>query len=129
MKRYIVDTDVLIACLRDYRWAIEKVASIYDSGIAVAYTPVTAAEVFRGMRSKEETSTRAFLARLDCIPITQKIGEIAGEYLRTYSKSHGLEIADALIVATASVSNSILLTMNKKHYPMKDVKVEILAPS
>jgi predicted nucleic acid-binding protein len=41
--------------------------------------------------------------------------------LRQYRKSHGVEIADALIAAAAVANRAELWTRNRKHYPMKDV--------
>jgi predicted nucleic acid-binding protein len=43
---------------------------------------------------------------------------LAGEYLNTYAKSHDLQIADALIAATASIAGEELATLNTKHFPM-----------
>ena len=49
------------------------------------------------------------------------IGRKAGAYLRSYAKSHSVQLGDALIAACASVENLQLWTLNRKHYPMKDV--------
>ena len=42
-------------------------------------------------------------------------------YLRQYGKSHGVEIADALIAASAVANRATLWTRNRKHYPMKEL--------
>src|SRR5712692_5043563 len=39
-------------------------------------------------------------------------------YLARYAKSHGVEIADALVAAAAAVSGLRLWTLNRKLYPM-----------
>jgi hypothetical protein len=46
----------------------------------------------------------------------------AGQYLKSYAKSHGVQLGDALIAACGSVENLQLWTLNRKHYPMKDVE-------
>jgi predicted nucleic acid-binding protein len=46
---------------------------------------------------------------------------VAGALLRQYKKSHGLEIADALIAAAAIQNQAALWTRNRKHYPMKNL--------
>jgi len=51
------------------------------------------------------------------------MGKKAGEYLQSYAKSHGLELGDALIAASAHITNVPLWTLNKKHYPMKDIRL------
>ena len=51
------------------------------------------------------------------------IGRRAGGYLRQFRRSHGLDIGDALIAATAAVHGCALWTRNRKHYPMKDIEL------
>ena len=46
---------------------------------------------------------------------------MAGKWLVKYRRSHGIEIADALIAASAVENNAELWTGNRKHYPMKDL--------
>ena len=56
-----------------------------------------------------------------CVPVDAEIGRKAGEYLRLYRRSHGVELGDALIAATASAHGLKLWTRNRKHYPMREV--------
>ena len=53
------------------------------------------------------------------LPIDEEAGRQAGNFLRRYRQSHGIEIADALIGAAANRAE--LWTRNRKHYPMKEV--------
>lgn len=46
----------------------------------------------------------------------------AGDLMRRFRPSHGLELGDALIAATASLHGLRLWTRNRKHYPMRDLK-------
>ena len=39
---------------------------------------------------------------------------------RSWGKSHGVGLNDALIAATARRSGRVLWTLNDKHYPMLD---------
>ncbi|MFH1436826.1 MAG: type II toxin-antitoxin system VapC family toxin, partial [Pseudomonadota bacterium] len=57
------------------------------------------------------------------LPVTDVIGKKAGQYLKEFNKSHGLEIADALIAASASHYRMQLWTLNTRHYPMTDIKL------
>jgi len=50
------------------------------------------------------------------------MGRQAGAYLARYARSHGVEIADALIAAAATTAGLHLWTLNRKHYPMEDVR-------
>jgi hypothetical protein len=51
-----------------------------------------------------------------------RVGRRAGAYLARYARSHGLELADAVVTAAATTSGVRLWTLNRKHYPMPDVR-------
>jgi predicted nucleic acid-binding protein len=51
-----------------------------------------------------------------------RAGRQAGAYLARFRKSHGVEIADALIAAAATTAGLRLWTLNRKHFPMRDVR-------
>jgi predicted nucleic acid-binding protein len=82
---------------------------------------VTTAEIWAGARSQEQEETARFFQILTCAVTTQEIGELAGAFLRQYSKSHSLKIGDALIAATAVQNRAQLWTRNRKHYPMPEL--------
>src|SRR4030066_408253 len=73
-------------------------------------------------KGEEEVISNLFLI-LDSLFINEGIGKKAGEYLSRYSKSHSLEIADALTAATAFHFRLPLWTLNSKHFPMKDINL------
>ena len=56
-----------------------------------------------------------------CLKVSDAVGEIAGGYSKVFSQSHGLEIAAALLAATARRHGLRFWTMNKNHYPMADL--------
>lgn len=74
------------------------------------------------MRPGEEAATRAFFEARGEIVLDARVGQRAGSYLARYRKSHGLEIADALVAAAAATSGLRLWTLNRKHYPMDDMR-------
>jgi predicted nucleic acid-binding protein len=51
------------------------------------------------------------------------IAEEAGRYMNLYRKSHFINIADAIIAATASARGATLYTLSNRHFPMTDVEV------
>ena len=63
------------------------------------------------------------MAALNKVPVSEKIASLAGEFLNTYRRSHGVELADALIAASAIEIQALLLTRNLKHYPMPAVRL------
>jgi predicted nucleic acid-binding protein len=54
--------------------------------------------------------------------IIRPIGRGAGRYLNAYSRSHGIELADALIAAAAHARDIPLWTLNRRRYPGRDVQ-------
>jgi predicted nucleic acid-binding protein len=123
----LVDSDVVIEHLRGRPWATTLFQAIASAGGAVYYSPVTAAEIFQGLRRGEEDLTNRLFSSLPCLVVDEDIGRLAGEYLRRFRASHGLALGDALIGATASHHDLALLTLNRRHYPMTDVRL-VAAP-
>ncbi|HWF44457.1 MAG TPA: type II toxin-antitoxin system VapC family toxin [Candidatus Kapabacteria bacterium] len=112
----IVDTNILIDALRGKKEAIHFLESS-DSGFSISV--VSIAELFAGLRTdRERSELQAFLTTVEIYSVDQPIATLAGEYLKRYSKSHDLQIADALIAATASHSGEEFATLNTKHFPM-----------
>jgi predicted nucleic acid-binding protein len=117
----VIDTDVLIEYLRDNEKIVKRFAEVYKKEKKLCYSPITRAEIVAGQRRGEEEITSRLFGLMECLKIDDAIGHKAGEYMKTYRASHSTEIADALIAATAHVTDLPLWTLNKKHYPMKDV--------
>jgi predicted nucleic acid-binding protein len=118
----LYDSDVIIEILRGRLQVVEAATVLEGGGVPTYCTAVTVAEVYARVRRGEETLTDAFLAARGEVFLDAKIGRRAGEYLARYAKSHGVEIADALIAAAASTSGLQLWTLNRKHYPMTDLR-------
>ena len=91
--------------------------------VTLIWTPIQIAEIFAGSRKGEEEITSNLFLIFDSLFLNEDVGKKAGEYLRKYSKSHSLEIADALTAASASYYKLHLWTLNSKHFPMEDVKL------
>ncbi len=93
-----------------------------ESDDTILCSPISAAELWTGARSEEHDSIANLFQALLCVPIDYETGHKAGEFLRHYRKSHGLEMSDAMIAAAAVLNDAALWTRNRKHYPMKDLK-------
>ena len=118
----LVDSDILIEVSRGKDADIvSKWMHLGNSDSAVLYSPVSVAELWAGARPGEYDALNNLFRALTCTPIDQEAGHQAGVYLRQYRRSHGVEIADALIAASAVANKAELWTRNRKHYPMKDV--------
>jgi predicted nucleic acid-binding protein len=120
----LIDSDVLIEVSRGLdEKLLAEWRRLSDSDAVLLCSPVTITELWHGARSHEHKLLDALFTSLVCVPIEREIGRKAGDYFRQYSKSHHVELGDALIAATAFVSNAELWTRNRKHYPMKDIRV------
>ena len=122
MISVLIDSNILIEVSRARNQAILKRWSELSSGPAGLFcSPVTVAELWQGARPQEHTLLVALFTALTCIAIDANIGQLAGDYLRQYARSHGVELGDALTAATASLHKLQLWTRNHKHYPMPQV--------
>ena len=113
----ILDSDVLIEILRGNLQTSRWVATQAASGETLRYSPVTRAEVTAGMRRGEEEGVTALFAGLNPVTIDGITGELAGDRLRRYRRSHGLELGDAMIGAAVLQHGERLATFNRRHYP------------
>ena len=82
------------------------------------------AEVFAGMRPKEEEATEEFLIILDYYPITWPVARLAGLLKRDHArKGKTLNITDVTIAAVALAHELTLLTDNVKDFPTKELRL------
>ena len=100
---------------------LSRWTQLAESGSAILCSPVSSAELWAGALPREHEATAKLFRTLVCVPIDFETGRQAGDYLRQYRKSHGLQISDALIAAAAVLNRAELWTRNRKHYPMKEL--------
>jgi predicted nucleic acid-binding protein len=111
----ILDTDVLIWYLRGH----DKAKQCVESNVPFAVSVVTYMELVQGMKDKNEfrrLQKKFKQWRTDIIHIDAEISARAMFYVQEYSLSHAMQLADALIAATAVQNGQTLVTANDKHY-------------
>lgn len=114
----LFDTDVLIEHLKGNQAATALLLEASAAGQA-GCSILTRFELLAGMRSNERSQIRGLLASMDNIEASVDIATRAGEWARTYRRSHeGISPIDYLIAATAEIHGADLLTQNVKHFPM-----------
>jgi hypothetical protein len=111
----------VIEVLRGKAMIVGKLRALEAAGVPTYCCAVTWAEILTGIRRGEEAVTKAFLAARGDVVIDAKAGRRASGYLVRYSRSHGVEIAEALVAAAAATTGLHLWTLNRRHYPMPDV--------
>jgi predicted nucleic acid-binding protein len=111
----LVDTDVLIWHLRGYPKATQRL----DQLPKFTLSAVTYLELLQGMRNRAEllaVQKSLALRRAERLPLTPAITEHAIVLMEQLTFSHGLQLGDALIAATALEHQLTLLTANTRHF-------------
>jgi predicted nucleic acid-binding protein len=121
---YLLDTDIILDALNGRRRRDVLLAGLLRSGNSLACCPISVAEVFAGVRPKEETRTREFLRSLLYYDITWETARKAGLIKREWrGKGITLALPDLLIAAVALERDLPLITGNRKHYPMPELQL------
>ena len=124
----IIDTDVLIWYMKGNEKAYKAIEMADNFFISV----VTYMELVQGMRNKKElNSLRKSIHSWDAkvLYISEEISSKAMFYVEQHFLSHSLQLADALIGATAVTYGLPILTGNDKHYrTVKDIQITKFRP-
>jgi len=124
MAALLPDTNVLIRFLRGQREYVELFHSILAEDHLLASCPITVAEVFAGMKTREEPVTRRLLESLHYFVITPEVAESAGRLRSEWNRrGRTLSLADTLIAATAIHYGCTLVTQNVKDFPMPGLRL------
>lgn len=124
----LIDTDVLIWYMRGNEKAYKSIESSGSFSISV----VTYMELVQGMRNKKElNSLRKALhgwgAKI--LYLSEEISAKAMFFVEQNFLSHSIQLADALIGATAIAYSLPIVTGNDKHYKvMGGIKIKKFFP-
>lgn len=114
----IIDTSTLIDYLRrpeessPFKKFVEQ-----NKEERLSISILTIQELYAGKSSKEVLKENFFLNiinKMDILPYTYKVAQLAGELTRDYDKN--LDFPDAAIAATAILNKASLFTLNKKDF-------------
>lgn len=123
MKPLLLDTCVLIDYLRSYRSAVEFIEGLDRPPLISC---MTIAELYVGARTqKEQRDVEALLALRIGLGVDADIARRGGTFRRMYRQSHGVDLIDSIIAATAESEGLRLVTRNARHFPMLD---DVLVP-
>ena len=123
MRAYI-DTDILIWHLRGERKALNFLRRLRDGEDFELWTGVMQrAEVVFFMRPVEKESTLLFLSQFKTESVDQRRIDKAALLYRKWHPSHGIDINDAILAATAMQTGGRIFCLNRRHYPMPEVLV------
>ena len=111
----LFDTDVLI-------WALcgsKKAAREIDGDENRFISAVNYMELMQGARNKQEqTMIKQFLNELGftVLPITEAVSHRAMIFIEEHALRSGIQLADALVFATACENSLTLCSANQKHF-------------
>lgn len=120
---YLIDTDIIIWVLRGNEKYIDLLKNLAREG-PLTISTISIAEIYKNIYPTELLRTENLLNELQSFDVTPLIAKQAGFYWQEYSKKlKNLTLTDCLIAATANVNDSTLVSLNKKHFPMKDIRI------
>jgi predicted nucleic acid-binding protein len=130
MASYLLDTSVIIDAINAKKNRNVSLIRLAEQGHILACCPVNVAEVYAGLRPKEEQRTAALLRSLQFYPITFPVAELAGRLKHDYGRrGKTLSIPDTIIAAVALHYQLALITDNTKDFPMQDLSFLTLPES
>ena len=124
--RYLLDSDIVIDYLRNYRPTIDKLDNLLKQDDDLFISAITNLELHAG-ESITQTETlnkiNDLFSRLSTVEVNLEIAGLAGDFRRTYKTA----IPDALIAACAFSIEAALVTKNIKHFQtIKEIKIKKL---
>jgi predicted nucleic acid-binding protein len=125
----IFDTDILIWCFRGNRKALEVIGSEQERAVSI----VTFMELVQGARSLIEVrEIRRFLRDnlFRILALDESMSHLAASLMEAHALRSGLQVADALIAATARETGEVLATANIRHFrPIAGLRLKTFRPS
>ena len=125
MINVLIDTDIHIDFLRKTRASKAIFQDIRDEKIIGLSSAITEAELFSGEECNDLEKRKAveeLLSLSHKIEVDSVIAKKAGELRRIYR----IPLIDALIAASAMISESILYSRNVKHFKkVKGLKLKV----
>ncbi len=119
MAIYLLDTSVIIDALNQKHGRWQLLGSLVAAGDTLACSVVTLTEIYAGVRSKELSLTEQFLNGLEHYQLDARLARDAGLLKNEWAKQgRTLGAVDVIIAATALAHNLMLVTDNRKDFPM-----------
>jgi len=124
---HLIDTDVFIWIIRGNKkytqWLQER-----DEKVSLGISTITIAEIFMNIFPSELQNVERIIDHVIVEDVTSSIAKRAGWYWQEHHKRlKKLSITDCLIASTAYAHKATLVTLNTRHFPMRDIT--ILNPS
>jgi len=120
--RFLLDSDIIIWHLRGREEVTEMLRDLERFGVP-GCSALSVLEVQLGVKKGEEERTNHFFKYLKVFDVNREIAGKAAQLIREYKgKGVTLDIPDAVIASTCILHDLILVTYNRKHYPIKELE-------
>ncbi len=115
----LIDTSVIVDHFRGHDQATRLLEEWVRAEEALAASELTRFELLAGARPPEHDLIETLFSVLDWVPVTEAMARRAGEFARTYRRSHsGIGAVDYLLAGTSQTLGADLVTTNVRHFPM-----------
>ncbi|MEW5919757.1 MAG: type II toxin-antitoxin system VapC family toxin [Bacillota bacterium] len=117
--KLLIDTDIIIDHLRGQAMSTSLLKRIIIGDEFIGfYSAITEIELFSAetIKDKQVEDIMMLLGSMVRADVDSEVAQCAGRLLGKYRKSNGLEMADAVIAATAIVHGIPVVSRNVKHY-------------
>jgi predicted nucleic acid-binding protein len=119
MAIYLLDRSVIIDALNQKRGRWQLLGSLVEAGDTLACSVMTLTEIYAGVRPKEMALTEQFLGAMEHYQLDSRLARDAGLLKNEWAKQgQTLGVVDVIIAATALAHNLVLMTDNRKDFPM-----------
>ena len=108
---FTLDTNILIGYLNDDRKVAEQLLAWKKAGKIFFISVITEVEIlsFPNLTQEEMAQIQRFLLEFTIIPLDTQLAQMAAEVRRNYK----IKLGDSVILATAKLTNSVLVTLDK----------------
>jgi predicted nucleic acid-binding protein len=122
MGRFLLDSDIIIWHLRGREEVTAMLRDLQRFGVP-GCSALSVLEVQLGVKKGEEEKTNYFFRYLRVFDVNREVASKAAQLIREY-KGRGvtLDIPDAVIASTCILHDLILVTYNRKHYPITELE-------
>jgi len=119
MAVYLADSSVLIDAINRKRGRWELLRTLVEGGDTLGCSTITVTEIYAGMRPHESAATQTFLEGMELYEIDWELARYAGLLKSEWARrGQTLSVPDVLIAATAMIHSLVLMTDNRRDFPM-----------
>jgi predicted nucleic acid-binding protein len=124
MAILLLDTTVIVDVINDKRGRAELLGDLLLERNLLACCSINVTEVYAGMRPQEAKATEKLLRSFKFYEVTWEIARRAGELKNEWAKrGPTIALPDVTIAAVALAHGLTLVTDNRKHFPMPELRL------